>query len=158
MTPMFRDSWNYSVRNWQCLVMCCAKRESSHSFEPSWLLPADVLILCYVTDQSPSGATPLCFHVNQVVNHITSIAPALRESGELLFLRVNLHSRLFDGCNGPCWCMLQKWSQCDSMQTQKSALTLGYIGYDIRQPTVTHFILSLTRFAFEWQARRQPSL
>lgn len=35
-------------------------------------------------DGSPGGGTPLCYHVNQVVEQITLMAPQLRATGEYI--------------------------------------------------------------------------
>jgi hypothetical protein len=61
-------------------VLITELEEGSDFFFPSSL---QISSRSYVyLDGSPGGGTPLCYHVNQVVEQITLMAPQLRATGE----------------------------------------------------------------------------
>jgi hypothetical protein len=90
-------------------------------------------IITSILDGSPGGVTPLCYHVNQVAQQITAIAPELRAAGKKAALIILSDGEASDGdittalkplTNLPVWVVIRLctseepvvsyWSNIDS--------------------------------------------
>lgn len=95
---------------------------------------AIVAVLNEAFDQQPTGGTPLCRHINEIVGEIREVAPQLRAAGQRACIIIATDGEASDGDVAealrplkdlPCWLILrlctndehvvEYWNQVDQM-------------------------------------------